>query len=146
MSHAQNIWRFGRPGVAKSPVLARQHYQRAYEAIRKEALAGSGWAMKRLGDYLSEGKYVERSPKTAAEWYGKAVRVFQKDARHDGYSAMMLGEMYEDGKGVPKSIENAKKMYRQAIELGFDAQWRLDRVSGITGKVKNVIGFFKVKK
>lgn len=85
-------------------------WERAREAFRKAAEAGSPTAMSYLGWIYEEGHGVAPDGEEAAAWYARAAEA----GAHE--FAIKLGWMYLGGQGVEQDRATAKAWFMRAIE------------------------------
>ena len=101
----------------------QQSYETAVEWLSKAAEQGVADAQSVLGDCYYHGNGVQLSYETAVKWWRMAAE------QDNALAQYMLGVCYENGNGVAKSLDKALLFYRKAVELGYDADKDVERVS-----------------
>ncbi len=87
------------------------------EMARLQSAAASGNADSELAlaQAYDEGKLVERDPRAAAQWYGRAAE------KGIGIAELELGVLSERGDGVAQDYQAARAHYHRAAALGSAA-------------------------
>jgi len=83
-----------------------------------------------VGRWYQVGRYVERSPAQALNWYTKAAGLGSGDA------PAYMGYMYLCGDGIPQDYEKARQAFEQGQELASGRaahalSWLYDRGIGV---------------
>ena len=87
-------------------------YLTALELAKTAAAAGEPTAHTLIARLYAEGLGVQRDPKVAADWYGKAAELGDVNAQ------FALGLLYAKGDGVPKDLDAAAHLFEQAAKAG----------------------------
>ncbi len=92
----------------------------AEKALRAAVFANEAEAMVRMGEYVAQGRGVERDPEMASEWYRRAV-----PAGH-ARGQLRLGLACLNGTGVARDAAEARRLLELAAAQGQpDAQFAL---------------------
>lgn len=140
LSYAQSAHLGNAAGlVTLGSLLAGMTDHFALEAFARAANMGVAEAQFRLGQYLFEGKGVEKDASQAAAWFEKAAVQGHVQAQSS------LGVMYLRGHGVAKEAKSALHWFQQAAEQGdAKAQWNLGSMyasGGPDGKKDQKLAF-----
>jgi len=85
------------------------------DVLTKEATAGSSSAASRLGNAYRVGEGVEKSDKTAMDWYIKAGLAGSADAR------VWMGVMMQQKRGIPENSEAVRTKLKGMSDNGDGA-------------------------
>jgi len=106
----------------------------AEKALRAAVFANDPEAMVRMGEYVAQGRGVERDPEMASEWYRRAVPSGHARAQ------LRLGIACLNGEGVARDAAEARRLLELASAQGHaDAQFALaqllqDQVGGTAAR------------
>ncbi len=161
--------------------LARMYIQQSSGTLPEEARRligdaaahGDTKAMLFLADAERSGRFGQRNPKAAFEWYQKAARLgsgkamvelataygngegVTRDPKQADYwmrqavaadpeQAMKLARAYEKGKGVPRDPARAAQLYEQAAKSGDPkAELALAKMYEVTGRADQAMAWYR---
>jgi TPR repeat protein len=89
------------------------HHTTSFDACRRLAHQGEGWAKHNLGWMYEHGHGVAQDDEQAARWYREAADQGVADSQYN------LGVLYANGRGVPRDDKEAVFWYRKAANQKF---------------------------
>jgi TPR repeat protein len=111
---------------------------------RREAAAGTGWAMTSLGAFYETGRGgLEKNETEAVAWYRRGV-----DAG-DGLAMANLGNFYMSGRGgVTRDDAEAARLHRRGAELNeaagmYRLGWAHENGRGVTKDRAEAIAWYR---
>ncbi len=99
-------------GVDKDEQKANQMFEDLYPQLLQLANDGDAEAQNIMGNYYSNGYFVDKDKKQAFEWYTKSAEQGYASAQYN------LGCCYELGQGVAQDYAKAVEWYTKSAEQG----------------------------
>ncbi len=101
-------------GVDKDEQKANQMFEDLYPQLLQLATDGDAEAQSIIGNYYSNGYFVDKDKKQAFEWYTKSAEQGNAIAQYN------LGVCYYNGQGVAQDYTKAVEWYKKSAEQGHE--------------------------